>query len=119
MRRVPLIVAAALAVTALMVPAAAASTESFKAEFQGARGLLHGYGRVTTTLEITGSSPGSNGCVDVTAVRVATLISDPESTLTFALEGFICDPLLGGTWSIVGGTGSSPMRQAPARSREH
>lgn len=106
MRRISIIVAAALAVTVLMVPAAAASTETFKAQFQDGRGLLHTYGRVTTTLEITGFGPGTNGCEEsVTAVRVATLISDPSSTLTFALEGLLCNPLLGGTWSIVDGTG--------------
>ena len=105
MRRIPLILAAALAVTALVVPAAAASTETFKAQFQGERGLVQGYGIVTTTLEITGSGVGSNGCEGVTAVRVVTLISDPSSTLTFALNGLLCDPLLGGTWTIVGGTG--------------
>ena len=106
MRRIPLILAAALAVTALLVPAAAASTATFKAQFQGERGLVQGYGIVTTTLEITGFGPGTNRCEDsVTAVRVVTLSSDPSSTLTFALEGLLCNPLVGGTWTIIDSTG--------------
>jgi hypothetical protein len=99
-------VAAALAVTALMVPAAAASTGTFKAQFQGDHGLIQGYGVVTTTIEITGFGPGSNDCPDsVTGIRVVTLRSDPSSTLTFALDGLLCDPLVAGTWTIVDGTG--------------
>ena len=106
MRRIPLVLVVALAVTALVVPAAAASTATFKAEFQGERGLIQGYGIVTTTLEITGSGPGTNGCEDsVTAVRVVTLSNDPSSTLTFALDGLICNPLLRGTWTIIDSTG--------------
>jgi hypothetical protein len=90
---------------AIALPAAGSSTHDFKAEFQEDNGVVVGYGTVTTTLTITSAEPRPDGCLSATAERLVILDKDPSSTLSLALEGFICDPKVGGTWKIVSGTG--------------
>lgn len=107
----------ALGAMAVALPASAESTQVFKAQFHDSssgcppgsdicgKGIVKGFGTVTTSLTFTGFAvgPGEN-CVTVTADRIATLDSD-GSTLLLALAGTICDQKLSGTFVIVTGTG--------------
>jgi hypothetical protein len=108
----------ALGAMAVALPASAESTQVFKAKFhdtpssecpQGTdtcgKGVVKGFGTVTTSLTFTSFVPGPGGnCVTATADRIATLDSD-GSKLLHALVGTICDQKVSGTFAIVGGTG--------------
>jgi hypothetical protein len=114
-----LVMLSGLAALALALPAAAESTQVFKAQFHDSpsspcppgtdtcgKGLVKGFGTVTTSLTFTGFSPGPGAsCVTATADRVATLDGD-GSVLELALSGTICDQKVSGTFVIVGGTGA-------------
>ena len=78
---------AVLPLLVVLSPANAASSGQFKAQFQDAecsthslcgRGLVEGYGHVTTTLDITGAEfdPVTGCLVNVTAVRNVELSDD-------------------------------------------
>jgi hypothetical protein len=119
MRR-PLLLTAVglLGVLALALPASAASSRDFKAQFhdddcapahaQCGTGLVEGYGHVTTTLDLTGGvfDPATGCLTDVTAVRDVVLAGDPSSTLTLDLtNGVICDNKGSATFTISAATG--------------
>jgi hypothetical protein len=102
---------------AVALPASAESTQVFKAQFHDSstacpagsdicgKGVVKGFGTVTTSLTFTSFFPGPGGsCVTVTADRIAALDGD-GSTLLFEVAGTICDQKLSGTFVIVGGTG--------------
>src|SRR5262249_61745254 len=90
----------------------------FRAQFQDGectthllcgRGLVEGYGHVTTPLDITGATVDSaSGClVNVTAVRNVALVDDASSTLTLDLsDGVICGNKGSATFIIGGATGA-------------
>lgn len=118
MRHVLLLVAlVGLGAVAVALPATAASSGEFKAQFQDLEcathaqcgtGLVEGYGHVTTTLDITGAvfDPSTGCLIDVTAVRDVELVGDPSSTLTLALSnGLICANKGSATFTITGATG--------------
>ena len=96
------------------VPASAQRTQDFKAEFSevecpGAdlcgKGVVHGFGTVTTALVFTGVAPGPGAnCISASADRTQTLDSD-GSTLLMTASGTVCGTKIDGTFSIVGGTG--------------
>lgn len=101
---------------AVALPASAESTQVFKAQFHDSssdcppgsdicgKGVVKGFGTVTTSLTFTSFAPGpGENCVTVTADRIATL--DDGSTLLLALVGTICEFKISGTFVIVGGTG--------------
>jgi hypothetical protein len=109
---------AALVAIATALPASAQSTQQFKAQFHDSsptcppgtdlcgKGLLKGFGAVTSTLTFTSVVPGPGAsCVSGTADRVVTLDSD-GSTLRLAVVGTICDQKVAGTFEIVGGSGA-------------
>ena len=98
------------------LPAAAQSTQSFKADLHDnfacppgfdfcGKGLVHGFGTATTTLNFTGAVPGPGDCLTATANRTITLDSD-GSALFIAIAGTICDQKLDATFTITGGTGA-------------
>jgi len=118
MRRTLLLtVLAVLGVIAVVLPAGAASTNEFKAQFQDddclthalcGTGLVEGYGHVTTTLDLTGGvfDPATGCLINVTAERDVELVGDPLSTLTLALtDGVICGNKGAATFTISGATG--------------
>ena len=117
MRRLLLLTALALlCVFALALPAGAASSPEFKAQFhdddclthaQCGTGLVEGYGHVTTTLDLGGVFDPATDCLtDVTAVRNVELDSDPSSTLTLDLtNGLTCDNKSSATLTISAATG--------------
>jgi hypothetical protein len=118
MRRVLVIAAlVGLGVVAVGLPATAASSGEFKAQFQDddcvthalcGTGIVEGYGHVTTTLDLTGGVfDPSTGCLtDVTAVRDVELVGDPSSTVTLALSnGLICGNKGSATFTITDATG--------------
>ena len=118
MRRTPfLAVLAALGAIAVALPAGAASSGEFKAQFQDddclthaqcGSGLVEGYGHVTTTLDLTGGDfdPVTGCLINVTAERDIELVGDPLSTLTLALtDGVICGNKGAATFTITGATG--------------
>jgi len=84
------------------VPAGVASNREFKAQFEDrecsthalcGRGLVEGYGHVTTTLDLTGGDfdPATGCLVNVTAERNVELVGDASSTLALTLtDGVIC-----------------------------
>jgi hypothetical protein len=101
----PILALAVLAAVATAIPAAAATTQAFTLDVHDnfrvcppgydecGKGVLHGYGTVTTTF--------SFGALE----RVITLDSD-GSTLTLALVPTDLDPpRVEGTFTIVEGTG--------------
>ena len=107
---------AALGAIAVALPAAAQSTQGFNAQFHDSspcptsdfcgKGVVVGFGTVTTTLTVTSIVPGPGAnCVTATADRVASLDTD-GSTLLLAVTGTICDQKLAGTFTITGGTGT-------------
>jgi hypothetical protein len=109
-----LVAAAALAV---VLPASAAGTEEFKAHFHGSpsgcppgvdtcgKGVVKGFGTVTTSLTFTGAVPGPGAnCFTASADRVVTLDSD-GSMLLLALSGTICGNKVTGTFVVAGGAG--------------
>ena len=108
---------AALGVIAVALPASAASSNEFKAQFQDddclthaqcGSGLVEGYGHVTTTLDLTGGDfdPVTGCLVSVTAERDVELVGDPLSTLTLALtDGVICGNKGAATFTITAATG--------------
>lgn len=119
MRRIVFLAIVALGILATALPSSAQSTQEFKAQFHDSsssacppgvgecgKGVVKGFGTVTTTLTFTslGPGPGAN-CVTGTADRVVTLDSD-GSTLLLALAGTICDQKISGTFTIAGGTGT-------------
>jgi hypothetical protein len=116
MRRIVfLAVLAAFAAIAVAVPASAESTQDFKAEFNEmgscpgvdlcGKGILHGFGTVTTTLVFTSFVPGPGAnCFNASADRTQTLDSD-RSVLLMTASGTVCDSRIAGTFTIVGGTG--------------
>jgi hypothetical protein len=118
MKRLYLSPLLALVVLAVALPASAESTQVFKAQFHDSpssacpprtdtcgKGVVKGFGTVTTSLTFTGFGPGPGGnCVTATADRVVTLDSD-GSVLELALSGTICDQKVSGTFVIAGGTG--------------
>jgi hypothetical protein len=69
------------------------------------KGLVHGFGTATTTLNFTGAEPGPGDCLMATAVRTITLDSD-GSTLLISIAGTICDQKLSGTYAVISGTGA-------------
>jgi hypothetical protein len=93
----------------------AATTQPFRAEFHDSptcpgvdicgKGIVHGFGTVTTTLVFTGVAPSPDGCLTATAERDLALDRD-GSTLRLALAGTICRHKVEGTFQIVGGTGA-------------
>jgi hypothetical protein len=99
-------------------PAGAASSSEFKAQFQDdecathslcGRGVVEGYGHVSTTLDITGADfdPVTGCLVDVTALRDVELVSDPSSTLVLELtDGVICGNKGSATFTIAAATGA-------------
>ena len=113
---------AALVACATALAATAATTQDFDAQLHDnlvcpagfdlcGKGVLQGYGTVTTTLRFTGFGPGPGNCAGLTAERVITLDSD-GSTLDLALDGVLCPkvspnghPSGSGTFTITGGTG--------------
>ena len=103
---------------AVALPASAESAQTFKAQFHDSssacppgsdicgKGVVKGFGTVTTSLTFTSFVPGPGaGCVTATADRIATL-DDDGSTLLLEVAGTICDQKLSGTFVIVGGTGA-------------
>jgi hypothetical protein len=116
------LLAATIAACAAALPASAASTRDFDAQLHDnlacstgfdlcGKGLVQGFGTVTTALRFTGFGPGPGNCAGVTAERVITLDSD-GSTLDMALDGVLCPkgspnghPSGSGTFTITGGTG--------------
>jgi hypothetical protein len=97
------------------LPAAAQSTQTFKAELHDnlacptgfdfcGKGLVHGFGTATTTLNFTSAVPGPGDCLTGTANRTVTLDSD-GSTLLLAITGTICDQKLDASFTIISGTG--------------
>ena len=102
---------------AVALPASAASSGEFKAQFhdddcathaQCGSGLVEGYGHASTTVDITGASfePATGCLVDVTAIRDVALVDDPSSTLALALtDGVICDNKGSATFTIAAATG--------------
>jgi hypothetical protein len=104
---------AVLGATVLALPASAQNTE-FKAEFseKGAcpgvdlcgKGVIHGFGTVTTTLVFTSFEPGPGDCATASADRTQTLDSD-GSTLLMSASGVVCGGRIEGTYTILGGTG--------------
>jgi len=107
----------ALGAMAVTLPASAESTQVFKAQFHDSssacppgsdicgKGVVKGFGTVTTSLTFTSFAPGpGENCVTVTADRIATLDVD-GSTLLLALVGTICEFKISGTFVIAGGTG--------------
>jgi len=106
-----------LCVLGLALPAGAASSREFKAQFhdddcvthaQCGTGLVEGYGHVTTTLDLTGADfdPTTDCLTNVTAVRNVELDGDPSSTLTLDLtDGLICDNKGSATFTISAATG--------------
>jgi hypothetical protein len=119
MRRTAFIgLVAALVAIATALPASAQSTLQFKAEFHDSfstcppgtdlcgKGLVKGFGAVTSTLTFTSLAPGPGAsCVTGTADRVVTLDSD-GSMLRLAVAGTICGQKVAGTFEIVGGSGA-------------
>jgi hypothetical protein len=94
---------------------ATAQTQSFKADLHDnlacppgfdfcGKGLVHGFGTATTTLNFTGAVPGPGDCLTATANRTITLDSD-GSTLLVAIAGTICDQKLDASFTVTGGTG--------------
>jgi hypothetical protein len=109
---------AALAALAIALPASAESTQVFRAEFRDVetgcptgvdlcgKGVIQGFGTVTTTLTLTSFAPGPGAnCVTATADRVVTLDSDGTSTLLLAVAGTICGHTAEATFTITSGTG--------------
>src|SRR5262245_21536023 len=114
MRRIVcLTILAALGAMMAALPAAA-STPRFNAQFhdvscgdnvQCGAGVVQGFGKVTTTIVITGVGPGPGGCLAVTAERSVTLIAD-GSTLDLEAEALLCNgQKANGTFTVAGGTG--------------
>lgn len=112
-RTLCLTVLAVIGAVAAALPATASSTQPFNAQFQDSwcgddvlcgTGTVQGFGKVTTTITITGVSE-DDGCLAVTAERVLTLKSD-GSSLRLAIDSVVCEPLGRGTFTIVGGTGA-------------
>jgi hypothetical protein len=115
---------AVLATVVAPLSASAATTQAFRAELHDnlacptgfdlcGKGLVHGFGTVTTTLTFTGFGPGPGDCASLTADRVLRLDRD-GSTLVLSIEGILCPqgasgghaPGVGsGTFTVVGGTG--------------
>jgi hypothetical protein len=100
------------------LPASAASSGEFKAQFQDdecapahtlcGKGLVEGYGHATTTLDIIGAEfdPATGCLINVTALRDVVLVDDPSSTLTLALaDGLICGNKGSATFTISAATG--------------
>jgi hypothetical protein len=118
MRRFLLLTLTLGALGAAALPAGAASSREFKAQFHDdecvthalcGTGLVQGYGHVTTTLDLTGGDfdPVSGCLVNVTAVRDVQLLDDPSSTLTLDLfDGVICANKGSATFTISAGTGA-------------
>lgn len=114
-RTLMLAVLAAVGTIALALPAFAQSTRDFKAEFNEmdtcpgvdlcGKGVVHGFGTVSTTLAFTSFVPGPGaGCASASADRVQTLDSD-GSTLLMTASGTVCGKEIDGTFAILGGTG--------------
>jgi len=111
-----LVVAALAALAGSASPGAAAASTSFRAEFHDSpscpgvdicgKGVVHGFGTVTTTLVFTGFAPGpGDACVTATADREIVLDRD-GSRLQLAIAGTICGNKIDGTFAIVGGNGA-------------
>jgi hypothetical protein len=111
------VVLVALGAMAVALPVSAESTLVFKAQFHDSssdcppgsdicgKGVVKGFGTVSTSLTFTGLVPGpGENCVTVTADRLATL-DDNGGTLLLALAGTICEFKISGTFVIAGGTG--------------
>jgi hypothetical protein len=109
-----LVVLATFALVGGAVPAAA-QPQDFKADLHDnlacppgfdfcGKGLVHGFGTATTTLNFTSALPGPGDCLTATANRTITLDSD-GSTLLLEIAGMICNQKLDATFTIVGGTG--------------
>lgn len=115
-RTLCLAILAAFGAIVVALPASASSTQEFKAQFHDSdclpsfdfcgKGLVKGFGTVTTALTITSfvSGPGAN-CVTVTADRVVTLDSDGSTLLLAVAPSPVCDQKFSGAFTMVGGTG--------------
>lgn len=107
-----------LSAFAVALPASAASSGEFKAQFQDdectthtlcGSGLVERYGHATTTLDITNAEfePATGCLINVTALRDVVLVDDPSSTLTLALaDGLICGNKGSATFTISAATGA-------------
>jgi hypothetical protein len=117
MHRVTLaVVLALLAALAIPLSSSAQSAQEFKAELHDGelcpvgidlcgKGVVQGFGTVTTTLTFTSFLPGPwANCVTGTADRAVTLDRD-GSTLLIAVVGTICDQKILAAFTILGGTG--------------
>ena len=118
MRRTILAFLLTLSAFAVALPASAASSGEFKAQFQDdecapahtlcGSGLVEGYGHATTTLDITNAEfdPATGCLINVTALRDVVFVDDPSSTLTLALaDGLICGNKGSATFTISAATG--------------
>ena len=114
-RAICLLLLVGFGVIAGALPAAAQTTQPFKAELHDnlacppgfdfcGKGLVHGFGTATTTLNFTGAVPGPGDCLTATANRTITLDGD-GSTLLLSIAGTICRQKLDASFAIVGGTG--------------
>jgi len=79
------------------------------------KGVLHGFGTVTTTLTFTGFGPGPDNCVSVTADRVLTLDAD-GSTLDLSVAGVLCPQGNSGGHAPARDPERSPLSAVPAAS---
>jgi hypothetical protein len=114
MKRLYLALLVGIAALAVALPALAQGTQDFKADFSevecpGAdlcgKGVVHGFGTVTTTLVFTSFAPGPGAnCISASADRTQTLDND-GSTLLMTASGTVCGTKIDGTFAIVGGTG--------------
>ena len=118
-RTLCLAIVAALGAIVVALPASASSTQKFKAQFHDSdsspclpsfdtygKGLVKGFGTVTTALRITSFVPGPGAnCVTVTADRLVTLDSDGSTLLLAVAPSPVCDQKFSGAFTMVSGTG--------------
>jgi hypothetical protein len=116
MRTIHLITVLAALVAAAAPTTGATTTQSFRAELHEAdacapgldlcgNGVVHGFGRASTTLAFTSFAPGpGETCVTGTADRAIVLDRD-GSTLRLEIAGTICRQKIDGTYEVVGGSG--------------
>src|SRR6187431_1700411 len=121
-RRLGLAVLAAFVALIVALPATAATTRTFNAQFTHdtpcgpdtscGDGNIQGFGHVTTTIVLTGfGEVDPDGCFTVTAERFVALETDPASTMQLHVDGLVCFVPSGlivpvsGTFTIVDGTG--------------
>jgi hypothetical protein len=149
MRRISLLLA--IVVFAVLWPAVgavASTTQPFEAQFKETfgraaskpcshflcgEGIVQGFGRATSTLDVTSFEPTETNCDNITFHRVITLEED-GSTLDLTEEGVVCFPgnssdapgaqksfgnpgTFEGTYTIEGGSGVFAGAQGTGTSR--